>query len=98
MITSKQRSFLKSMAHHDRALLQIGKTGVSESLLEQLDKLLEDHELVKINVLKNCPFELEELVEEVLEATGSDFVQKIGRKFTIYRPAKEPVIELPKTR
>ncbi len=96
MITSKQRSYLKTLSHHEQPLLQIGKNGLNESLFEQLDKLLEDHELVKINVLKNSPYEMEDLIDEILDETNSEFVQAIGRKLTIYREAEEDAkIELP---
>ncbi|MDO5715832.1 MAG: ribosome assembly RNA-binding protein YhbY [Tissierellia bacterium] len=96
MITGKQRSYLKSLAHNKDPLLQIGKTGISQALIDQLDQLLEDHELVKVKVLQNSPNEAEEIVDEILERVGGEFVQLIGSKFTLYRPSKEnKTIELP---
>lgn len=96
MITGKQRSYLKSLAHNLDPLMQIGKTGVSEGITRQLDALLEDHELVKVKVLQNSPQEAKEIVDGLLEATGAEFVQLIGSKFTLYRESKEnKVIELP---
>ena len=50
---------------------------------------MEDHELVKIKVLKNSPVEAKEIVQEILEKTGAEFVQQIGSKLTIYRQSKE---------
>ena len=77
-------------------LIQLGKDGINEGFLNQIDKLLEDHELVKIKVLQNAPVEVDEIVDEILEKTGAEFVQKIGKKLTIYRESKEnKKIELP---
>lgn len=96
MLTGKERSYLKSLAHNMDPLIQLGKDGINEGFLNQIDKLLEDHELVKIRVLQNAPVEVDEIVDEILEKTGAEFVQKIGKKLTIYRESKEnKKIELP---
>lgn len=89
MITGKQRSYLKSLANNLTPLIQVGKNGVSDGLIEQIDVLLENHELVKITVLQNSPVTAKEIVEEILEGTGAEFVQQIGSKLTIYRESKE---------
>ena len=95
MITGKQRAYLKSKSHDMKPLIQIGKNGINEGFLTQLDQLLEDHELVKINILQNAPEEGKDYKEEILEKTGAEFVQLIGKKLTIYRPSKEdPTIDL----
>lgn len=89
MLTGKQRSYLKSIANTLNPLIQVGKGGIRDGVLSQIDKSLEDHELVKITVLKNSPVEAREIVEEILDATNAEFVQQIGNKLTIYRESKE---------
>lgn len=89
MLTGKQRSFLKGLANTENPLIQVGKDGVNDGFLAQLDKLLEDHELVKIKVLQNSPVDVEEIVDEIIEETGAEFVQMIGSKLTLYRESKE---------
>ncbi len=89
MLRGKDRSYLKSLANNLKPLAQIGKSGISDGLINQLDKLLEDHELVKINVLQNSPDEAKNMTEEILNRTGAEFVQQIGSKITIYRESKE---------
>ncbi|MBP2025453.1 ribosome assembly RNA-binding protein YhbY [Peptoniphilus stercorisuis] len=89
MITGKQRSYLKSLANNLTPLIQVGKNGVSDSLIEQIDVLLENHELVKITVLQNSPVTAKEIVDEIIDGTGAEFVQQIGSKLTIYRESKE---------
>lgn len=89
MLTGKQRSYLKSIANTLNPLIQVGKGGIGDGVLSQIDKSLEDHELVKITVLKNSPVEAKEIVEEILDATNAEFVQQIGNKLTIYRESKE---------
>ena len=96
MLRGKERAYLKGLAQNIDPLIQLGKDGINEGFLKQIDKLLEDHELVKIKVLQNAPVEVDEIVDEILEKTGAEFVQKIGKKLTIYRESKEnKKIELP---
>ena len=89
MINSKQRKYLKSLAHSIEPLLQIGKYGLTEGAITQLNELLEAHELVKINFLQNSPVEAKEVADEILAEMGAEFVQQIGSKLTIYRESKE---------
>ena len=96
MITGKQRAFLKGLAQKREVSLIIGKNGCSESVIEQLEQILEKRELMKIKLLDNVTEDKEEIVQRILDNLQADFVQFIGSKFTFYRPAKEPKIELPK--
>ncbi len=97
MITSKQRSYLKGIAHDMDPMSHIGKEGITESYLKQLDQILEARELVKVSLQKNSLLDTKEAANEVAQALEAEFVQAIGRKFIIYREAKEdPVIELPR--
>ena len=52
MLTGKQRAYLKSMANTMEPLFQIGKNGVSENFIKQVEEALEAREIIKINVLK----------------------------------------------
>jgi RNA-binding protein len=88
-MNGKQRALLKSLANNMNPLIQMGKNGITDQFLKQLDELLEDHELVKINVLNNSPEEARDIIDEILQATGAEFVQQLGNKLTIYRESKE---------
>lgn len=89
MINSKQRAYLKGLANKINPSLQIGKTGLTASILEELETHLEHRELVKISVLENSPVFVDEIVDEIINKTNSDFVQKIGNKLIIYRESKD---------
>jgi len=95
MLTSKQRAYLRSLGNELEPVFQIGKGGMSEEIVDQLDLVLEARELIKVRVLKTCLDDPAELAEEIAEALDCDVVQKIGRIFLLYRPAVEPKIELP---
>lgn len=85
----KQRSYLKSLANNLDPIIQIGKSGLTEGVLKQLDDLLEARELIKIKVLNNCIEEKEEIVETICNSLNAEFVQSLGNKIVIYRESIE---------
>ena len=97
MLNGKQRSYLKGLANTEKAITQIGKAGITESFLEQLDLALEAREIVKVSILENSLLDTKETANEVAAQLNAEFVQAIGSKFTIYRQSsKNPKIQLPK--
>lgn len=97
--TSKQRAYLKSLAADLEPVFQIGKSSVTPEVTTAIEEAFNTHELIKITVLKNCPYDIKEVAVTVSERTRSDLVQVIGRKFVLYKPFKdEPKIILPKAK
>lgn len=89
LLTGKQRSYLKSISNNLDPAIQIGKNGLTENFIKQVDQLLESKEIVKINVLKNCFEEPSDIARSLVEELNAEFVQTIGRKVVIYRESKE---------
>lgn len=97
MLTGKQRSHLKGLANRADSIFQLGKNGLTENFVKQIDEALEAREIVKVNVLKNCSLDPTEVANTLVEQLSAEFVQSIGRKFVIYRESIEnKKIELPK--
>ncbi|KGK87948.1 MULTISPECIES: ribosome assembly RNA-binding protein YhbY [unclassified Clostridium] len=96
MITSKQRSYLRSIAHDMQPIFQIGKGGIEESMLKQIDEALEAREIIKIKVLNNSGLEAREASDIICEDLNCEGIQAIGSKIVLYRRSvKKPKIELP---
>lgn len=95
MITPKQRAELKGLANSLEPVFQIGKGGVNDAQVNQIDDYLRVHELVKIKVLDNSLYTAKEAAIEIAEKINADVVQVIGSKAILYkRNEKEPVIKL----
>lgn len=95
MITSKQRAYLRSLAHSIEPIFQIGKGGIEDNFLDQISSALEARELIKINVLNNSGITAREASEILCEELNCEGVQVIGNKVVIYRKStKKPKIEL----
>lgn len=88
-MTSKQRAYLRGLANSLQPIFQIGKSGLSDNLIKQLDDALEARELIKISVLETAPDNVKSLGEEISIATHSVCVQTVGSKITLYRARKK---------
>lgn len=95
-LRGKQRSYLKSLSNSLEPVLIIGKNGFTDNVIKQLDDALEARELIKIKCLDNSGLDAKEVASEAVRLLRAEFVQSIGSKFTIYRAAKEPKINIPK--
>ncbi len=97
MLTSKQRAYLRGIAAKEDTIFQVGKGGVNENLISQVNDAIKVREIVKIKVLETSPVSPEEAAAEIAEATKSEIVQTIGSKLVLFkRNPQEPKIELPK--
>lgn len=77
-------------------IIQIGKSGLIEPVIRQLDEALEARELVKVRVIANSPVEPKHVGPELANATQAELVQVIGRNILFYRRSVEkPSLELP---
>lgn len=96
-MTSKQRAYLRSLANTLEPIFQIGKSGISENLIQQLSDALDARELIKIHVLETAPDTAKNLGIEISNLTNSTLVQTIGNKITLFKPKeKNSKYELPK--
>ena len=89
MLTSKQRSYLKSLAHNIDPVVYIGKAGLTDNIIKEMDQCLEARELIKVKLQEGADLDPKVVANEVLVPLGAEFVQAIGRKFTLYRESKE---------
>lgn len=85
-LTSKQRAQLRGMAANLDTIVHVGKDGIGDNLVKQVNDALEARELIKGKVLENSLLTSREAAEELAEKTRSQVVQVIGTKFVLYRP------------
>lgn len=85
MLTSKQRASLRGMANSLDTIGQVGKGGVIDAIVTQVDNALTARELIKLRVLETCPLTAREAAVELAEKTGAQVVQVIGYRFVLYR-------------
>ena len=97
MLSGKQRSYLKKMAHELDPTVYIGKSGLTENIKKEMLTGFEARELVKVKIQEVCTLEPKEVANQLADELDAEFVQAIGRKFVLYRESKDhKKIELPR--
>lgn len=81
----KERAELRAEAHHLDPLVHVGHQGVTPTVVQALAEVLRTRELVKVQVSRNLETGPREIAGAMADATGSEVIQVIGRKVTLYR-------------
>lgn len=93
MLTSKQRSNLRAIATNVEPAMQLGKGGVTESYIAQINEMLFHKEMVKITVLRNAEYTAKEIAEELAKLCKAELVAAIGSKVILYKRSTKKDIE-----
>ena len=93
MLTSKQRSKLKSLAANISPIGQVGKEGIGENILTSFSECLEKRELIKISILENADGHPQDIGRELAHRLNAECVIVIGRKAVLYRESSRKDIE-----
>lgn len=83
-LTPRQIRNLKKQAHSLKPRVQIGRNGITQATIANIDKTLNDHELIKIKYLA-YKAERGTITAKIAEKTGSHIVHEIGNTATLYR-------------
>jgi RNA-binding protein len=83
------RKYLRSLAHHLKPVVMVGRNGVSEQLTASVDAALKDHELIKVKFL-DFKEEKKEISQEIALTTKSEVVGIIGNIVIFYRQHPQP--------
>lgn len=97
MLTKSQKQYLKGLANPLKAMVTVGKTGLTDNIIGSVEEQLTAHELVKVSVLNTCDQPIEELAIEIAAETSSEIISQLGRKIVFFRRnLREGKIVLPK--
>ena len=90
MLTSKQRARLRAMANTLSDTVLIGKEGLTDAVIAQVEEVLEKHELMKIKILETAMLTPREAQQVLCEELDAEPIQCIGTKVVIFRVARQP--------
>jgi RNA-binding protein len=95
-LTSKQRQYLKGLAHALEPVVRVGRAGVTPSVIEETKRSLHAHELIKVRIENDDSAQRKAIAEELATACNAEVAGTIGKLAILYRARdEEPEIELP---
>ncbi len=96
-LSGAQRRHLRSLGHHLNPVVQVGSRGIHDGLVEQVERALLDHELIKVKLHGADGAEREAAAELLHASTHAHVVQMLGKTLLLYKAREdEPTIKLPK--
>ncbi len=85
-LSERQKRYLRGLAHPLKPLIRIGNAGVTDPLVREMERALEDHELVKVKAPGGDRGARDGMLESLAARSGSALVQRIGNVAVFYRP------------
>lgn len=85
MLSNDKKKQLRSLAHDEKAIVQIGKHGITDTVLESFENALLKHNLVKVSLQKTAPITAQEVANKLSEDFSCDVVSIVGRVIVVYR-------------
>ncbi|MDH2925372.1 RNA-binding protein [Nicoletella semolina] len=97
ILTTKQKQYLKGLAHHLNPVVMLGGNGLTEGVLAEIDLALNHHELIKVKIAGAERETKQLIIDAIIRETKASMVQTIGHILVLYRQSEEKKISLPKT-
>ncbi len=97
-LSVSQRLELKGRAHALKPVVIIGSAGLTPAVLDEIERSLKSHDLLKIRVMSDDREAREAMLQEICETLKAGPVQHIGKMLVVYRPLEIPIAKAPKRR
>ena len=81
---------LRSIAHKLKPVVTVAQKGLSETVCNEIDRALEQHELIKVKIMAADRDARKEIAVEICQVGRASCVQTIGNIAVLYRPAAKP--------
>ncbi|WP_226642927.1 ribosome assembly RNA-binding protein YhbY [Microbulbifer variabilis] len=89
-LTADRKKALRSLGHNLKPVVTVAGNGLSEGVMEELERALEDHELIKVKLMIADREVRHQVVGELCEKSSAELIQEIGKIALIYRAAQKP--------
>ena len=89
-LTNEQKKHYKSIGHHLKPVLIVAENGLTEGVLAELERALNDHELIKVKLRIAERDDRHALIEELCQLGRCELVQAIGKMALVYRKNPKP--------
>ncbi|MEY2862371.1 MAG: ribosome assembly RNA-binding protein YhbY [Pseudomonadota bacterium] len=93
-LSNQERKRLRRIGHALNPVIMLGNNGLSEGVIEESTRALNDHELIKIKVFGEDRDERRALMAGLCDATGAVVVQQVGKMALLFKKAAKPNADL----
>jgi RNA-binding protein len=94
-ISDEQRHTLRGAAHKLKPVVLLGKGGLTDAVLAEINSALDHHELIKVKIRSDDRDERRLTIDEIVQKTSAELIQTIGQIAVLYRPQPKEVRKAP---
>ncbi len=84
-ITATQKRQLRGSAHALKPVVIVGDKGITDNVLQEINRALDDHELIKIRINAADKAQRQQIIQDICKRTEALLIQTIGHIIAIYR-------------
>lgn len=89
-LTNANKKLFRNIGHDLKPTVMVAGKGLSENVLNEINRALDDHELIKVKLAITDRDVRKTVIQDMAKKTRSELVQEIGKMALIYRPSKKP--------
>lgn len=93
VVSNDNKKHFRQIGHGLKPVVMIAGNGLSEAVLAEVHRALEDHELIKIKLSVIDRAIRKEFIEEICTSCNAELIQEIGKVALIYRASQKPNIK-----
>ncbi len=89
-ISIDRKKQFRTIGHQLNPIVTIAGNGLSPNVIAELNRAIDDHELIKVKLAIPEREDRKELVAELLQLPNIELIQEIGKVVLLYRANKKP--------
>ena len=84
-LNNEQKKRYRSLGHNLKPVVTVASKGLTESVIQEIERALNDHELIKVKLAVADRDSRQALVQSLCEQTGAEVIQEIGRSSLVHK-------------
>ena len=93
-LTPDQKKRYRSIGHDLKPLVMIGEKGLNTNVVDEINRALHDHELIKVKISVGDREDKKAIIAEIIKISKSELVQSIGKVILILKPNPDAKVKL----
>lgn len=89
-LAAQDKKRFRTIAHGLNPIVTIAQKGLTESVTDEIERALSEHELIKIKIFAADRDARREITLQICEQAGAELIQSIGNVAVLYRAAAKP--------
>ncbi|MCC5809935.1 MAG: ribosome assembly RNA-binding protein YhbY [Ectothiorhodospiraceae bacterium] len=84
-LNEQQKRHLRRLGHELKPVVLMGASGLTPTVMGEIDRALTDHELIKVKIVADDRPQREAHISRICNETGAQLVQSVGKIALLFR-------------